>query len=86
MEFRIKLAAAFAWVLLTLYAYLVATRRLMRADLVLLAWVRLFLHQKARKTAIKFQIALLRKSAAKNICVNLACLNFAHEQVCDPPV
>ena len=65
MEFRIKLAAAVAWVLLTLYAYLVATRRLMRADLVLLAWVRLFLHQKARKTAIKFQIALLRKSAAK---------------------
>jgi len=69
--------------LLTLYAYLGAARRLMRANLVSLARVRLFLHQKARETAIKFQIALLRKSAAKNICVNLACLNFAHEQACD---
>ena len=32
----------------------------MRADLVLLAWVRLFLHQKARKTAIKFYRAAMK--------------------------
>ena len=75
MEFRSRLAAAFAWALLTLYAYLGATRRLMRADLVLLAWARLFLHQKALKTAIKFYRAAA-KIRRKEHPLKLSLLKF----------